>query len=305
MPYVIGLLIAGGLGGLVFWWWRQTQSVNETLPAPESLIIDLPPNVNGASDGRERVIALEAGPNFRDIGGYPTSDGRRVRWGQVYRAGTLHDLTDADLHTLAGLGVNLVCDLRTDDESQSEPNRPLPNQPETVHLPVVVDADTSKRVRTLLFQKSKLPGLVIEGYTRIIIDNNAAVLGAVFKRLADPDSLPAIIHCTAGKDRTGVTIALLLLALGVPEETVVADYSLSNRYYERFAELGERAIKPLMVTGVRVADLRPLLVADPATLRTTFAYIRDKYGSVEAYLRAAAGVTDETIERLKENLLES
>ncbi len=134
-----------------------------------------------------------------------------------------------------------------------------------------------------------------------MIDDHAPVFGQVFRRLADPDSLPALVHCTAGKDRAGLTMALLLLALGVPEAVVIADYSLSNRYYDHFRRYVP--LKRLRLLGVTVEDMQPFLVADPQILRDALRYLAERYGSVLDYLRQQAGVDDETLERLKANLL--
>jgi protein-tyrosine phosphatase len=141
-------------------------------------------------------------------------------------------------------------------------------------------------------------------YMQIMIDANTALIGDLFRRLADPDQLPALIHCTAGKDRTGIASALLLLTLGVPEEVVIADYSLSNRYYDHFKKITEKTVAPLTRFGITTEDLRPLLSADPNRLRATFAYIEQRYGSLHNYLRRAAGIDDATLDALKENLLE-
>ena len=132
-------------------------------------------------------------------------------------------------------------------------------------------------------------------YTRTIIDGNAKLYGGLLRRLSEPDNLPTLIHCTAGKDRTGVAVALLLLLLGVPDEVVVADYSLSNLYFDTFFEYGKRVAHSLRWFGVRAEDLSPLFMANPETLRTTITHIRAKYGSVEGYLRDAAGLDDATM----------
>lgn len=253
----------------------------------------------------ERVLPLTGAANFRDIGGYTTHDGKRLRWGRVYRSGQLSNLTEDDHRYLAQIGIKLVCDLRAEEEVAEEPDN-LPGGVAYHHLPLATEDDVSRgrRLRAILFNRHRLPDVMREVYTRIIIDGNGPLVGNIMRRLAHPENLPAIIHCTAGKDRAGVTAALVMLALGVPEETVIADYTLSNRYYENFRDIADRALKPLARFGVKGDDLYPLITANPAVLRHALDYMRAKYGSVEAYLRDAAGVDDALIASLRANLLE-
>jgi protein-tyrosine phosphatase len=254
----------------------------------------------------ERILRIGGTPNFRDIGGYRTVDGRRVRWGRVYRSGTLHRLTEEDLRYLEQLQVRLICDLRTEDEMTSEPDR-VPQGANYARLSVHSQrskSESSRQLRALLFNPPHLGKLMFEAYTQTMLEENAQRIGGVLRSLAEPGNLPAIIHCTAGKDRTGIAIALLLLVLGVPEEVVIADYSLSNLFYEAVRDIVGQLVSPLMRLGVTIDDMYPLLIANPETLRATLAYLRGKYGSVEVYLRDKAGIGDEEIAQLKANLLE-
>lgn len=301
---LLGVMLAGA------WIVRRRPPVR---PDASRLVIPLPadipappPRASGAVTGR--AIPLEGAPNFRDLGGYPTADGQRVRWGRVYRSGALAHLTDEDLKLLAALNLRLVCDLRSEEEVEQAPNR-LPDSSGLTYLRLPVTTTDSgtvrrERLRALLFDRRLLETMMVEFYTATMIDNNAGLFRAVFERLADPDNLPAVFHCTAGKDRAGLVSALLLLALGVPEDIVVADYSQSNRYYDHFERITSRSVRPLRALGVRMRDLYPLLIANPATLRATLAYLRARYGSVDAYLREQAGVDDALMDRLRENLLE-
>lgn len=254
----------------------------------------------------ERSLPLEGIPNARDIGGYPAQDGQHVRWGQVYRTGSLAGATDADLDYLQQLGVKLVCDLRSEDELAEDADRlPQNPAPDYRHLPIAAGEQTRERLRALLFNPRHLQTLMEQAYTHYMIDQNGPVYGAMLRALADPAHLPAIIHCTAGKDRTGITIALLLAVLGVPDDLIVADYSLSNRYYSTFRTfIASKFRQPQkFLLGLNVDDFQPLLVAHPQTLRLALDYIRECYGSVEGYLEQQAGVDADVIARLKANLL--
>ena len=297
MIWLLRALVASfGLAATVLIFRRSNRPI---YPDPASLVIRLP------EDEADRILQVEGVANFRDGGGYKTEDGRRVRRGLVFRSGALVHLTDAGLQTLSELGIKLVCDLRGAEELVDEPDRlPTSPAPQYLHLPLTVQDDRRQRLRALLFNPKAVAPMLPQMYTGTIIDGNARLYGDVLRHLSSADNLPALIHCTAGKDRTGVAIALLLLALGVPDEVVVADYSLSNLYYDNFFAYGKRMVEPLRWMGVRAEDLQPFLMADPATMRTAIAHIRAKYGLVEHYLRDAAGLDDMDIERLKANLLE-
>src|SRR5690606_24803664 len=112
------------------------------------------------------------------------------------------------------------------------------------------------------------------------------------------DNLPLLFHCTAGKDRTGTSAMILMSLLGVPDDIIATDYSLSNQYYANFRQYVAEAIRSVRWMGLTVDDLRPLLIADPALILAALAAVREKYGSVEAYVTQRCGVDTETISRL-------
>lgn len=252
----------------------------------------------------QRIIPFEGIANFRDVGGYRTADGRRVRWGQVYRAGAFASPTEADLAKIDALRLRLVCDLRSDEEVAEAPDRlPETTPPRYLHLPLQASDETMKRLRAILFNRRAIQQIVPDTYRRVMLEQNAALYGRVLTELADPANYPAVIHCTAGKDRTGIAVALLLLLLGVPKPTVIADYTLSNHYYDVFARFAAKAVRPLLPLGVRLGDLHPLLVATSETMQLTIDYLDTTYGSAEGYLRERAGLDDATIAALRAQLL--
>lgn len=254
----------------------------------------------------ERILPLEGIANVRDIGGYRTEDGLRVRWGLVYRTGSLAAATDADLQLLTDLNIRLVCDLRTVDEVISGPDRlPVNMAPVYRHLPVDTGAQTSRQMRAVLLNPSNLQAVMDEAYTYHMIEQNGAVIGETLAALANPVNLPVIIHCTAGKDRTGIIIALLLALLGVPDETILADYSLSNYYFAAFRDyIASKFKQPqAFLMGIQVDDLQPLLTANPETMRRTLVYVRENYGSVEHYLAQKADIDAATVAKIRDNLL--
>jgi protein-tyrosine phosphatase len=156
---------------------------------------------------------------------------------------------------------------------------------------------------TVFFRKGRIDDYLLGGYKRVMIDGNAHVIGEIFQRLADPAQTPALIHCTAGKDRTGLVVALLLLTLGVPEETVLADYTMSNLFYDHFRKGIVADLKQVAPWGVSVDDLQDLLLVKAKTLQGALDYLRQTYGSLDNYLRHQAGVSDETIAQLRQNWL--
>lgn len=247
----------------------------------------------------ERVLALEGATNFRDIGGYEAADGGRVAWGKVYRAGELVGLTDHDLAVLQQLGIRHFCDLRADAEARKRPDR-IPHGVRYLHLPVFKNDPVGFRA---LFLRHRLDPMMQKLYSHYIIDKGAPTFGNLFRLVADPANLPLVIHCAGGKDRTGVAVALLLHICGVTRATIIADYSLTNYA----AETTVKTIRELLATrrppGLKIEQIYPLLSARPALLEQAFAHIETTYGSVDAYLRDAVGLTDTEINAIRENLV--
>ncbi len=179
--------------------------------------------VESKSTGRRSL--LDGASNFRDLGGYRTVDKRVVRDGMVFRSGALHALTDADHQRLRELGVRVAVDLRPPEEQAAEPTNV--SFIRIVHVPLLRGERTSDPSAL-----ANGEGYLRDRYTEIVLDR-APDIGVIFQALADEDGLPAIIHCAAGKDRTGVVSAILLLALGVDEPTVLDDYELTSEYAAR------------------------------------------------------------------------
>ncbi len=253
--------------------------------------------------GAERVIPLPNLPNFRDLGGYETTDGRRVRWDRVYRAAGMDRLTEADHAVLTQMGIRLVCDLRSDAEAEADPDS-LPEDVGYLHLPSRTSDNRWLVLAKLLWDPRHVQQLLPDTYTRVLLDQNPQLFGEIFRRLADADNLPTVIHCTAGKDRTGIASALLLLVLGVPEETVIADYTLSNHWFDFFQEATRKLMQQLQIMGIDEDDIGHVLLAQAQTMRFALEYLERHYGSVEDYLRDAAGVEQAVLDAVRANLLE-
>lgn len=253
----------------------------------------------------ERLVALEGTMNLRDLGGYRGIGGRQVRWGRVFRSDALHALTAGDLAVFGRLGLRVVYDLRRQVERDRQPTVRLAEDVRSVVLPIGGDPDDTNQPELI---DQILAGEVVEaddefmaGEYRRMVDDAAPHFGELLTRLTDPDGLPALFHCTAGKDRTGVAAALLLSTLGVDEDVVLDDYELSTRY--RSARRIEELRPALEAKGVDVEKVRPFLSARRPVLEATLAHLRDAHGGVERYLTGPAGMAGGTLDELRSLLL--
>ncbi len=251
----------------------------------------------------ERRVAMEGAVNFRDIGGYRATDGRRIKWGRVYRGDGLSRLTARDHEMLKHMEISRVFDFRTDAEVSHAPNL-LPDDVKIdyIHLPVMHgEFDFVAAMRRIREGDADwlTPDFMLKGYIGNL-EKFAGVWGRVIGELADPDCAPMVFHCTGGKDRTGTCAALILLMLGVSEETVIADHQLSNVY---IAELLPRISKLIASYGVDPDVIFPYLTAPQECILAVLDYIRDQYGSAGVYLSEKAGVSGRQQEMIRQNLL--
>lgn len=188
-------------------------------------------------DYADRHHPFEGCFNFRDIGGYPTADGRTVRWGRYFRAGRQDRMTPDDLALLRNLGIRTQIDLRRPDEAREQGPGPLPELGAAYHnIPVIPEGGTDQLSR--LVGDTGISGRRYLGYLEFGPD---AWL-RMFDLFARADDHPILLHCTAGKDRTGVSTAFLLAVLGVDRRIIEADYVLTNRDVLRQADFIERTV---------------------------------------------------------------
>jgi len=230
---------------------------------------------------------LDGAVNFRDVGGYGTADGRHVRWRTVYRADGLSRLTEDDCAVVAGLGISTVIDLRTGAEVEGG-TFPVAQVPVRFHhLPLLDTVPDAERFEVA-------PGMLAAQY-RDIVRDAAPRIATALDILADREAHPAVVHCTAGKDRTGVLVAILLGLLGVPDATIIEDYALSAPAMARLrAKLAERYPEGRDV----IEQANELFSAAPANMTQLVEHLRFEYGSFEGYARSA-GVAPGTVERLR------
>ncbi|WP_019069689.1 tyrosine-protein phosphatase [Streptomyces hokutonensis] len=249
--------------------------------------------------------------NFRDVGGLPTVDGRRVRQGVLFRSGHLAHATEEDAVFLASLGLHTIFDFRNASDQKLEgPDVELPGV-RNVNLPLSDPADGSefwKMVRD--GEIEQLRGILGDGKGanrmiasyRTIVTQRTAEHSQVLHALAE-DSVPALMHCAAGKDRAGLSIAVTLLALGVEREAIVADYLESNAKHRRYKV--RRSDSSAAGYSPEVMELlSPLFDARAEYLTAAFDTVEETWGSVDAYLAQGLGITPEIRERLRERLLD-
>ncbi len=240
----------------------------------------------------DRTIALSGCLNFRDVGGYPTADGRQVRWRQVFRSDALHHLTVKDVARLRDeIRLGTIIDLRSTGELESEGRGALGSEAMVFHHLPFFDGNTSRSAAPPMM---KLADLYV-----MMAEFAKTPIGAVLNLLADCD-FPAVYHCAAGKDRTGVLSAILLSLLGVPDEVIVADYAVTKDNLDAIVSrlMSTRGYQEMLVS------LPPdTMHAEPETMIGFLASLREKYGSAEEYARSA-GVADTAIERLRGRLIE-
>jgi protein-tyrosine phosphatase len=279
----------GGASGALTW----------TAPSPAARWwFELRPRHGASLTLADRSLHLKSAPNFRDVGGYRTADGRWVRMGVAWRSDQLDRLSDADLAVLARLAPEVVVDLRTDAERRHGADR-LP--PGAHGLVEDVMADSPPDTRRLMAAGSP------EASADFLVDANRRFVAAASARRAYSGLLDrlantpghVVYHCTAGKDRTGWASAVLLTALGVPRETVIADYLASNAY---LVEKNRAALAGL--PPERAAALDPLMTVRRAYIEAAFAEVDRQYGSFDRYLKDALGIDEAALARLKARFLE-
>ena len=256
----------------------------------------------------ERRLPLECCDNVRDLGGYETKDGRTVRWNRIYRANDLSKLTREDFEYLSQFHIRLVCDFRSERESEASPSRVIErNSPVLLSLPVdqtgLDPSEMKRRIRTGGMVAFGAEQRMEDAYRAFVTDYSEEWT-AMFQRLARPENLPAVVHCTAGKDRTGFASALVLLALGVPTETVFEDYLLTNYYQQSFFRFVLRWVPLYSFFRTDPKDLLPLLEARRDYLQTALDEMVERYGSIDGYLEQALGLGASLRSRLKIQFLE-
>ena len=259
-----------------------------------------------------RLLPLEGGRNFRDMGGYTTADGRSVKWGHVFRSGVMHELTPADYDYLSSVGIQVVCDYRANDERSHEPTKWGAGTIEYVTRDYVSE-DSSAALREAFQDPDITPEKMAMGMAATyydILEDQKETYSTMFHHLASGD-VPLAFNCSAGKDRAGTSAALVLLALGVDRDQVIQDYSLSELYVDYEAAFlepmsqEELEDQPYAFLAEMPREMiRPLLRSAPAYIENTLNYLDNTYGGVEGYLEEELGIDAQELAAIRANLLE-
>ncbi len=251
----------------------------------------------GHDDGVDlphRLIPLEGAFNFRDLGGYPGTDGRMIRWGRLFRSDTLHELTVSDVTLLRTMGLATIIDLRTPRELEQTGRGPLDTEPIAFrHLSVIRDGGGDGEAVA-----APVADDLTERYLWYL-EVGGPALAEALTMLGDPASYPLVFHCAAGKDRTGVLAALVLDLCGVAPETIVADYVITAERMELI--LGRYRSDPAF--EARMAQVPPgRFGVEADTMERFLDALHRRFGGAEAWA-TAAGVSPAAIGGLRDVLL--
>lgn len=251
----------------------------------------------------QRVLPLSGGQNFRDLGGYTAEDGRSVQWGQIFRSGSMHSLTADDLAYLQQVGLRTVVDFRSLSERTKEPppwsNAPAPNI-------VAIDYTMTTNPINLAFARSDLDRAGMQAAMAEGCAELPFLLAGHYRQLFAcllAGETPLAFNCTAGKDRTGLGAALVLTALGVPHETIVADYLLSNQAFRMdiYARNSPHAMANLARFPAEV--IKTVMSVDAAYLGAALGAIEARAGTINAYLEQELGLTPADVSQLRARYL--
>lgn len=262
-----------------------------------------------------RHVALDGQPNFRDVGGYETSDGRTVKWGEIYRSGELPRLSDVDVAKLEELDIRTVVSFLTEKEIAARGPDRLPAG--TVEVPLPMEAGNLGDLTAVVNDArktgdfSEVPADINPDLHRRLMVEAQEHYAALLREIADPASRPLVFHCSHGIHRTGTATAILLSALGVPWETVREDYLLSNTY--RWEEIEHRLTQlrdlyaetnGIPPEQVDTTNMDAFYILQGAYIDAALEQAVEDYGSMEAFIRDGLGITDEEVTQLREQLLE-
>lgn len=236
-----------------------------------------------------RRLPIPGTMNFRDVGGYPVGGGVRTRWRTLLRSDSLHRTDGQAAAALAALKLRTVLDLRTSIEALLAPS------------PMDDFAARGTTTRHISILGEKLDGIPsdLAGIYELVIAERGAAIGAAVAELARPGALPGLVHCSAGKDRTGIVIAFTLAAVGVPDDVIAADYALTARYLdpERTPAIGR--LRESTGMGEKLTD--GLMGSPPELILAAMDQARRQGGSVAGYL-VRHGVTEAALADLRRAL---
>jgi protein-tyrosine phosphatase len=243
--------------------------------------------MRNSDDVKVRKLPLQGTPNFRDFGGYPAAGGQSVKWGYLFRSGQLSSLTDEDVELVGALALDLVFDFRRVDEQDQEPSKmPESNPPRIVSVPITPGSNAS------FFDQADTDSVAMFDFmvdiNRDFAEAQTATYSRMFKEILDVGDARLLVHCAAGKDRTGFAAAMILLALGVPRQVVMRDYMLTAEYFNPHLEIDRLRKKYQM--ELEAEAILPMLEVHEDYLSAALSSIESRYSCIENYLAEELGV---------------
>ena len=273
---------------------KEISSLDRPIPA------NLPENLREDT----RKLPFTGAHNFRDLGGYKTSDGKTVKWGKVYRSDNLHSLTDEDLKYMERLNLKSVVDFRSDEERNEEPDRLTPDMT-PILLPIKFEPEgvTENLTRDLTFGNLDSSNL-LRDFNIILVKEFTEEYREFFRHIVDNGGEPFLLHCTAGKDRAGFGSAMILTVLGVPREKIIEDYLLTNTYVSDHVD--RKLLETELKTFFRADsdNLRKINFVEERYIQAAFDTIDSHWGGMDQYISEGLNLTEEDINKIKDYYLE-
>ena len=246
----------------------------------------------------QRAEIMEGAPNFRDLGGYSSENGKQIIWSKIYRSQTLAQLSNSDVIKITELGIKTIIDFRDDEEVLKDPSR-LPEGMNVVHLPIGVGKNDTLQI-TQQLMAGTLDSVQCVNFMQIANRRFVTEFSSQYKDFFDillqSESYPVVFHCTAGKDRTGFAAAMLLSALDVDWGTIMNDYLLTNQH------LKPQSLMP-QIPEQALPALRQMWGVQPSYLNAAKEEIIERYGSIDNYLEQELNIGNAERNKLKEYLL--
>ena len=268
--------------------------------------LDRPIPANLSENLREdtRKLPFTGAHNFRDLGGYKTSDGKTVKWGKVYRSDNLHSLTDEDVKYMERLNIKSVVDFRSDEERNEEPDR-LTSNMTPILLPIKFEPEgvTETLMRDLTFGDLDSSNL-LRDFNIILVKEFTEEYKQFFRHIVDNGGEPFVLHCTAGKDRAGFGSAMILTVLGVPREKIIEDYLKTNKYVSDHVD--RKLLETELKTFFRADsdNLRKINLVEERYIQAAFDTIDSHWGGMDRYISEGLNLTEEDIAKIKNYYLE-
>ena len=293
LKYLIAIVV---LVGIIFFISGEKEIASLERPIPANLSENLREDT--------RKLPFTGAHNFRDLGGYKTSDGKTVKWGKVYRSDNLHSLTDEDLKYMERLNIKSVVDFRSDEERNEEPDRLTPDMT-PILLPIKFEPEgvTENLTRDLTFGNLDSSNL-LRDFNIILVKEFTEEYREFFRHIVDNGGEPFLLHCTAGKDRAGFGSAMILTVLGVPREKIIEDYLLTNTYVSDHVD--RKLLETELKTFFRADsdNLRKINFVEERYIQAAFDTIDSHWGGMDQYISDGLNLTEEDIGKIRNYYLE-